>query len=74
MNDDTAFVTETGTLMCLRSAGALAHAGSTAKGATGHLAEFFPQASLSQGGVDRESDQSHRRGQGGAEGSRRGRG
>jgi len=41
--------------------GALAHAGIAAKGATGHLAEFFSQASHSQGGADRKPpDQSHR--------------
>src|SRR6266704_1708426 len=48
------------------------HAGSAANGATGHLAEFFSQASQSQGGADREPDQSHRGGHARAEGSRRG--
>src|SRR5439155_445320 len=58
----------------LRPAGALAHARSAAKGATGHLAEFFSQASQSQGRADREPDQSHRGGHARAEGSRRGAG
>jgi hypothetical protein len=46
--------------------------GSTAKGTTRHLAEFFSQASQSQGGVDRGPDQSHPGGHARAEGSPRG--